>query len=790
MINDYSSYLNPAQRFVVEAKMLETGFSCVLQLPTGTGKTWLARLAIKNVLQKGFRAIYVTPLRSLADELHPVWKDDFAPYKVGIFTGDYAKDGKKYPVPFSEADLSIMTPERLDACTRNWRSHWSWIPEVALIVLDEVHLLGDLRRGPRLEGAISRIRRMNPFARFLCLSATLGNREQLAEWLEGIEYENPWRPVPLTWRVARYRKADEKPDILTQEVSKNIEKGGKSLVFTQSRRRCEILSSFLKSRGIRSSYHHAGLSHRKRRSVEDRFRKLETDVLIATGTLEMGLNMPARQVVIYDTQFFDGSRFSPLSVNTVWQRAGRAGRPGLDENGEVVLLLACWDKSSVHYPSGKFENIASNLNDDSALAEQIIAEIGSGLCRTHTQLNRALNHSLASFQGKTMPIHKMVVEMISAGMLKCIEKDTEKNIGQARLSATALGKIITRRLLTPSTVIAVREFLNLFPEFTYFDILFTLALTPDFEPVVPVDFEELSTLALMLDGTPSFVVPQLSSLRDIFEDPTGKRILSAVKTASMMLFWCENDDAETVAEEFSVYPFELFRIRETLDRLLSAAVAISHNVLSKENETDDGDAAQKNETTVRLELVRHMVVASIPPKTAELAFVKGIGPKWAKKLMLHGIRNIKELAASTSDDVKEIKGLSAKRADTWISEAKELSKTRFYRPDNAAPVIDCWSVPNIPENGDPYRTRRAMELTVKQKTEGKFIVSGGLEPHRIQTEKNGWSCDCMDFKKGNLCKHIIAVGWHVSESELVSKKKRESSRIQNDLDLYDLWLER
>ena len=64
-----------------------------------------------------------------------------------------------------------MTPERLDVCTRNWRSHWAWLPEVELIVVDEIHLLGDPARGARLEGAyiaIPQVEPLLPFSRAVC----------------------------------------------------------------------------------------------------------------------------------------------------------------------------------------------------------------------------------------------------------------------------------------------------------------------------------------------------------------------------------------------------------------------------------------------------------------------------------------------------------------------------------------------------------------------------------------------------------------------------------------------
>src|SRR6185312_1411423 len=98
--------------------------------------------------------------------------------------------------------------------------------------------------------------------------------------------------------------------------------------------------------GVSAGHHHAGLDGANRRQLEGEYRSGTLRALVSTGTLEMGLNLPARQVVLYDLQAFDGTGFVPLSVNTVWQRAGRAGRPGLDTRGEVVLIAPSWDRDA------------------------------------------------------------------------------------------------------------------------------------------------------------------------------------------------------------------------------------------------------------------------------------------------------------------------------------------------------------------------------------------------------------------------------------------------------------
>ena len=148
-------------------------------------------------------------MKALAEELSNEWTQEFSDIDVGIFTGDYGSQRRKYPVSFEDAQLLVMTPERLDACVRKWRSHWKWIPEVDWLVVDEVHLLGDTNRGGRLEGTLS-----HPQAQPLLQSswslATLGNRSELADWIGGVEFKHEWRPVPLEWKEHHYRKAEEK----------------------------------------------------------------------------------------------------------------------------------------------------------------------------------------------------------------------------------------------------------------------------------------------------------------------------------------------------------------------------------------------------------------------------------------------------------------------------------------------------------------------------------------------------------------------------------------------------
>jgi helicase len=780
--------LNPAQQQVIDHGLLTSGFSCILQMPTSSGKTWLAKQAIISSVKAGFRSVYITPLRALAEELMRQWTEEFDSISIGIFTGDYGRTGVHFPKSYHDARILIMTPERMDSCTRNWRSHWSWIPEVDLVVVDEIHLLGDVGRGARLEGTISRFRRLNPFCRILGLSATLGNREELADWLGGVEFASDWRPVPLKWRVSRYRRADEKPALLLHEARTMMETGGQSLVFVQSRRRSEVLSKLLSDRGLRAQYHHAGLGQTERRSVEDSFRGRTTQVLVATGTLEMGLNLPARQVVLYDLQAFDGSGFSPLSTNTVWQRAGRAGRPGLDESGEVVLMAPSWDHNAHRYSVGRFERIESGMSQSAALSEQILVEVQSGLARSSVQLVRVFDSSLANFQGCRPPIDAAISEMLRAGMLSEDEREKEET-GEQRLRTTRLGRIAIRHMLRPQTILSFREFLLLEAEFTHFDLLVIAACTDDCEPILPVDFEELELLEDRLSKCRTHLFQKPKEDWRQLTTKRGKRLLTALKAAVVLLHWTNTGDIEAVSTEHDCYAFELLRLCESMDRLLLAAAAVDELTHPPANGPSE-ESRGGEPVNPRIQLLRQMVLNGVDEQAAELTCVGGIGAKWARKLVNAGITGLLDLATSRAILLRELNGLSEKRAQTWIDSARKLTKTRSCKDvDRSAPFVRTKPV-GFELSVDPYRLRRALDLEVRPTDSRSWTVTGGLEPHRVASEPD-LCCDCPDHAKGHVCKHLLAVRLYCGDRELHGAAERFAKvSDDNHLDLFSLWFDR
>jgi helicase len=500
----------------------------------------------------------------------------------------------------------------------------------------------------------------------------------------------------------------------------------------------------------------------------------------------MGLNLPARQVVLYDLQSFDGTEFLPLSVNTVWQRAGRAGRRGLDRHGEVILIAPSWDRDVDRYAAGRFEKIISGLADDRALAEQVLAEISSGLARTRAQLNRNLQQSLAAHQRRLPPLDRIIEKMVDSGML--IEVLEEKK-QQLLLKPTRLGRTAVRQMLSPSTIITLAKWLQVQDnlDLTFFDILLLCASTDDCETLIPVDFEELEDIALRLSKERSILLSggDVQVLEEF--GVRGRRLLAVIKTALIVREWTRIGDAEAVANIFCCYAFEVRRLSECFERILSAAIAIvtppKEQSLSPEIILE-GDPSMRERVRALVAMVAH----GVDEEAATLTFLQGIGGTLVRRLREAGISDIEELALSDPGRVATIRGISTARAVRLIEEATAKIRTRSaFSFRNTGPTIEPYLDKRSP-GIDPYRLRRAFELEVSRETD-YFVVHGGLEPHRVMTgSTDRLSCDCADFANGHTCKHVLAVRLYRKDTEITALV--ESIRAHTNtgkLDLFCLW---
>ncbi|RME53159.1 DEAD/DEAH box helicase [Candidatus Woesearchaeota archaeon] len=182
--------LMPTQWKSIEAGLFDDE-NLLVCTPTASGKTLVAELAILNaVLHDKGKAVYVAPLRALASEKFKSFKKHYPSLKTAMTTGDVDSDDAY----LARYDVIVTTSEKLDSLLRH---KTPWLSRVKCVIIDEVHLLNDASRGPTLEVVITLLQTLLPHLHLVALSATIGNPEELAEWLGATLVRDSWRPTKL-----------------------------------------------------------------------------------------------------------------------------------------------------------------------------------------------------------------------------------------------------------------------------------------------------------------------------------------------------------------------------------------------------------------------------------------------------------------------------------------------------------------------------------------------------------------------------------------------------------------
>ncbi len=184
--------LRPAQEKAIKQGLFDKK-NMLVCTPTASGKTLIAELIMINELLKdpGSKAVYLAPLKALVNEKYNDFLNKYGHLiKIAKSTGDFDSSGNF----LSEFDLILTTPEKLDSLIRH---RISWIRKASVLVVDEIHLLNDVERGPVLEIIITLLRTILKNIKIIGLSATIGNAQELAEWLNAELVIDDWRPVKL-----------------------------------------------------------------------------------------------------------------------------------------------------------------------------------------------------------------------------------------------------------------------------------------------------------------------------------------------------------------------------------------------------------------------------------------------------------------------------------------------------------------------------------------------------------------------------------------------------------------
>lgn len=287
---DFQEY-NVAQEAVIP--FCDEDINMVVCFGTAVGKTVIAECCFGYHVMRSEKVAYISPYRSLSLEKYNKWSEDiyFKGSGVAIQTGENRSSDDH----LNKSDLTVMTSESFDVRTR--LSQWdSWCEEIACLVIDEAHTIGDPHRGAAVEASLMRLTRVNPGCRIVLLSATMDNAIDMAKWVKSLNgkktkcFTSDWRPNPV--EIVEY-PVDGWNEMMDKVVERAKEDLGKTIVFVHSKRFGKDLAKKMKKNGIKTAFHNASVKGKTRDKIEKLFndRYSGLDVIISTSTLGAGVNI-------------------------------------------------------------------------------------------------------------------------------------------------------------------------------------------------------------------------------------------------------------------------------------------------------------------------------------------------------------------------------------------------------------------------------------------------------------------------------------------------------------------
>ncbi|MBD3194868.1 MAG: DEAD/DEAH box helicase [Candidatus Lokiarchaeota archaeon] len=387
LLTDYKiTKLLPIQALAVERGLLTEFNDQLIMAPTSGGKTLVGELAgVSNALRnKNDKMLYLVPIVALANIREVEFKEKYSKIDLRVIkkVGESLLDKKNIDnlEDLKDSDIIVATYEAIDYILRSGNK--SILGKISTIIIDEIQTLIEPERGFILDGLISRLKSIYKQSQYLYLSATIGEPEILAKKLGSqlIRYSN--RPVPIERHLLLCQNEKVKLRYITKLVrsafSVKSEYGfkGQTIIFTNARKKCESITTYLNNKGIWVRSYHSGLTNEERKIIEKEFQTQKISGVVATAALAAGVDLPASQVI-----------FESLAMGIKWltvadfeQMLGRAGRLKKHKLGRVFLLVQpekiyspkmeiTEENIAIRLLNGKIRDFELEPNEDRSLTE-------------------------------------------------------------------------------------------------------------------------------------------------------------------------------------------------------------------------------------------------------------------------------------------------------------------------------------------------------------------------------------------------------------------------------------
>ena len=727
-------------------------------LPTSGGKTLVAEIImLQELLCYRRNVLFILPFVSIVQEkiraLTP-----FA-LELGFYLEEYAGPKGRFPPSKRrhKNTLYICTIEKAHALFNSLVAEGRE-QEVGLLVIDEVHMIGEGDRGANLESLLVKSlhvsREKNLEIQLVAMSATVGNLKELAVFLQAELFTDNFRPVELKEFVKvdsdivkiDKAKVEEDPFKFIKKVPKetdsaivNIDPDGVTelvlevfpahsvLLFCDTKRRCENVAEMLvrvirlqternaeilqhraeekKSllAALRSegggfvcpvlsqtvphgvAYHHSGLTMDERKLLEESFLAGVLGVLCCTSTLAAGVNLPARRVIIRSPYL----GWSQLSNTHYRQMVGRAGRAGLDTEGESFLLVK--NNTARLVPdivTAPVENCRSRLSEalqGRLLSSLVLNCLQLGLIKTLTEANKMLSLSLLSVQMESESLSALlessVLFLLNAGLVRSsLESDaTQQSLSPSTvLESTKLGRAcvsgnidlswaasLYSDLSVARTKLAVDTKLHLLYLVTPYDLAPSdraVFSSPNNYHGIYESLRDSERSVARILGITEGVMVGLVMGRQV---KSQTALLNRFYYALMLLELWQGASVHAVAERFQVS-------RGEVQSLMSSAASFSASVFHFCQEVEEFWAFQE-----LLEPFSRRLAHCCSPELLPLLDLPGVKIGRAKQLHSAGLVTVVDISRSKAKElVEKVEHLSYKAATSIIQAAKLIVKEK------------------------------------------------------------------------------------------------------------------
>lgn len=332
---------------------IRAGENLLITAPTGSGKTLTAFLAaIDSFINGEFplgqtSVLYVSPLKALNNDIErnlqtPLSQlqacfeqadETWPEIRTAVRSGDTPQNERQKMIR-QRPEILITTPESLALILTTGRGA-QWLSTITTVILDEIHDVLDSRRGPHLMVSLERLVELTGEVQRIALSATVNPLEEVAQYVGGFDVNHQRRPVGIV-ETATKKQIDLRvrfpPAVkelaengesiwpaMIEQFGKHVHENQSTLIFSASRRQCERTTYLLNEDAdeLVAYAHHGSLSREIRTEVESRLKQGELRAIVATSSLELGIDIgELDEVILMQT---------PMSVASAVQRIGRAG---------------------------------------------------------------------------------------------------------------------------------------------------------------------------------------------------------------------------------------------------------------------------------------------------------------------------------------------------------------------------------------------------------------------------------------------------------------------------------